>query len=124
MQSKRVHKKKSPPRQRWPTPEELWRYTTPIEFCVQASVYAALPKFKRWLREQLQAAEKSPKSREQQLLDKYGVPQVYNDFDGKHELDRSATIYRYDYRHFLTETELASGDFSDLTPLRTALVFL
>ena len=108
-------------KEKWPTPEEFWKFERPIEFRVESSLYAAKWKFKSWLEQQLKAADASPQSYDNMLREKYGMPNLYNDYDATNELNRNNIIFHYDYRYFLNEEELEKGDFSDLQPLRKSV---
>lgn len=65
----------------------------------------------------MEEVEAAKETYEETLIKKYGPYNYYNKYDENYELNKDFTVFKHDYRSFLTEEELKTADLSDLTKL-------
>ena len=66
----------------------------------------------------MEEAKNDKETKLEKLIKQYGPLKNFNNFEEKNnELNKEYTVYRHDYRMFLTEEELKDRDLSDLPEL-------
>lgn len=102
---KPLHKRKK----RMPTVEEFWSQTEPYKFRIAAEHQCELPKFKRWLRQQIKEHGKpSDKSfteiNKPKFVEEVGIS--HGEWDKKAVFCHEVMAFNYDWTYHMTEQEL------------------
>ena len=109
---KPLHKRK----QRRPTVQEFWQSEEPYRFRIAADTHSDLPKFRRWMRKQVEALTPESKSFQELNHEKF-VKEVgicHGEWDKKAEFCHDVMAFEFDWTYYLTPAELKTVKQNEL----------
>ena len=102
--SKAPHKRK----RKWPTVDEFWNSTEPVDFRVTADDYSKWRKFRRWLRIQIRNSDSLNENYDDMVLAKYGkeLDICLADYDEKGVVNHDdIAVFKYDFTQIMNKEQ-------------------
>ena len=101
---KPIHKRKK----MWPSVEEFWNSTEPVEFKLTADEQADVPRFKRWFRSQMKTLSQTEQTFEERVLQKYQdkIDICLGDFNEKGVINEDMAVHKLVCTDYMTKEEI------------------
>jgi len=108
----------------WPDPSVFWSTEYPKEFRLIYPPYADYRLFRQFLESKIEQAKNDKESYKDKLIKKFGPLALFDNYDEKYKINTEYTVYKHDYKKFLTKDELKDYDFSDLPEISIFYIIL
>ena len=94
-------------KRKWPSVDEFWSGTEPVEFRLVCDDQADHRKFRRWLRKKVEGAKDLDQSYDERVREKYDseLDICHGEYEKEGIINTKMAVHKWDFTYFMTEEE-------------------